>query len=606
MNNCKPWSICLSLGLLAAVPATAQQSESGVQVIGPQSTVERYDAPVLPIGSAEGMIDFPSLISAPGADDGIEIMPSFDAVTIEILGTGQSRHEGEFVDILGQSRADNTNRDALYAALRDALFVYQGLPLTLGDVRFIQQDITDAYRSNGYPLLSVIVPPQEIANNHLRVQVNEFRLAELRLSYGRGDGNYSDGDPRWSDPEKIQARFEPVLEAPILNQQSLDDAVEQLNRSPFRSARVVFEPGTELGQSIANVQIDEQRPWSIQGGYNNHATESSGTNRYSLSATLGNILGENNQLSLNATFGDSIEEFSNYSAVFTVPNRWGHTFTLNTNYSDTASSTIPGIDSASTSLQMTADYRVPLRRGDSWELYGNAAFSLKQFERASLFGGTEVGGAEYDGAQLSAGLTLNLQREFSSNQISATVFNSLAGITDLNNAENYRRFYNSADGDPESTHISLSIAHMQQLGVLGDRWSNWRTETQISAQYAITQLAGSDNFALGGPGILRAYQSSEGAGDRGAFINQTLHFPPLSRPVLYGLIQNVQWSAFVESGTAEFENGGSITLWDAGLGMSLQFRGNTRCNFTLAVAGEDSGQTQSGDSRFFAGCNFSY
>ncbi len=609
--------ICPAAGLvllMAAIPAFAQsqpqaqtqEQSPGVQVIGPQPTVESYNAPVLPAGSAEGMIDFPSLISAPGADDGIQIIPAFDAMTIELLDTGDERNDGEFVDFVGRSRVDGTERDALYIAIRDALSVYRGLPLTLGDVRFIQRDITDAYRANGYPLLSVIVPPQEIADNRLLVQVNEFRLADVRISFGRGDGSYRADDPWWTDPDSINARFQPILEEPILRQQSLDDAVEQLNRSPFRSARVVFEPGAQLGQSVANVQIDEQRPWGIQAGYNNHATESSGTDRYSLSGNLGNVLGENNQLSLNATVGNRIDEFSNYSAVLTMPNRWGHTLTLNANYSDTSSSTIPGIDSASTSLQLTTDYRLPLRSGDSWELLGNVALSLKQFERASLFGGTEVGGAAYDGVQLSTGLTLNLQRDLSSNQITATVFNSLAGLTDLNDTENFRRFYNSVSGEPEYSHLSLSFAHMQQLAIFGERWQNWRTETQFSAQYAATELAGSDNFALGGPGILRAYQSSEGAGDRGWFVNQTLHLPPQNRPILYGLVQNIQWSTFVETGTAYYDNGGSESLWDAGLGFSLQMMGNSRCSFTLAVAGKDTLQTASGNTRFFAGCNYSY
>ena len=46
--------------MTVGMPTIAQQSESGVQVIGPQSTVEQYNAPVLPQGSAEGMIDFRS------------------------------------------------------------------------------------------------------------------------------------------------------------------------------------------------------------------------------------------------------------------------------------------------------------------------------------------------------------------------------------------------------------------------------------------------------------------------------------------------------------------------------------------------------------------
>ena len=605
MRNCL-YAVSGIILLTTTMSTFAQQQDTGVQVIGPQSTVERYDAPVLPTGSAEGLIDFPSLISAPGADDGIQIMSAFDALTVELLETGDERDAGQFVSFVGRSRVQDSERGVLYEAIRESLSVYQGLPLTLGDVRFIQQDITDAYRSSGYPLLSVIVPPQEIVGNSLRVQVNEFRLADVRVSFGRGDGNYSANDPLWNDADKINARFEPVLEERILSQRSLDEVVLQLNRSPFRTARVVFEPGAELGQSIANVQIDEQRPWSMQAGYNNHATESSGTNRYSISGTLGNILGENNQLSLNGTFGDRMEEFSNYSAVLTVPNRWDHTFTFNANFSDTASSTIPGIDSASTSLQLTADYRAPLRSGDSWELVGNMAFSLKQFERASLFGGTEVGGAEYDGAQLNTGLTLNLQREFSSNQITATVLNSLEGLTDLNDTENFRRFYNSVEGNPEYSHVSFSFAHMQQLQIFGERWAGWRSETQLSMQFAGTELAGSDNFALGGPSILRAYQASEGAGDSGWFLNQTLHLPAYNEPMLYGLIQNVQWSTFIETGTAEFENGGSLSLWDAGVSFSLQLRGNTSCSFSVAVAGETTLQTESGDSRLFTSCNLSY
>ena len=597
-------TLVFAVSLLLSIALQAQEA----QVIGPQSVIEQYDAPVIESDSGEVLIDFPSMISAPGENDGVEIMPTLKGLQLEFVGEESGSHSGDFVDFIGQSKV-RTEQSELYAGLREMLKVYRDLPVTIGDLRFIQQDITDVYREQGYPLMAVVVPPQEVVNGELLVQVNEFSLASYQVTFSDKNGGYSSDNQHWSKKQKIDRAFQSIVEEPILSQKSLDHELKKINRNPFRSARVVFEPGEALGQSSAVIQIDEKKLWSLQAGYNNHATESSGTHRFSAGGSFGNLPLVDHQISWNAVFGTDIDEFQNYSLIYKFPNRWGHTVTGNANFSDTASSNIPGIDSASTTLQMSLTYDMEIMTGAHFEWTGSATGSLKRFERASLFGGTEVGGAEYDAVQLAVRSTLNLREASASNQFTLSLTRSFAGLGGNNALTNFRQFHNSVNGEPEYTFFGLNYARVQQLGFLGEKWQGWSTETQSSFQFAFDELAGSDNFALGGSNILRAYEASEVAGDKGWYASQMLHAPAIAPEKLGAFssaIKQLVVSAFVETGEGRFENGAKEHIWDFGLQARLSLIKNVGCNASLAIAGDQGFRTDKHDTRFFIGCNWNY
>lgn len=581
------------------------------QVLGPRPVVENYDAPVAkPAPSAP--IDFPKLIAEPGANDSLQIAPALAGLHLEFVGTESvaavSTHS--FVDFVGRSKAPAKSVPALHAALATVLAKYRDLPLTLGDVRFIQQDITEAYAAQGFPLLSVVVPPQEIVGGRLRVQINEFNLASYRVQYGDGQGNYSETAPRWTNDQRIARSFAPLLAEPVLRKESLDRQVKRLNANPYRQARVVFEPGKQLGETTALIQIDEKRTWSVQAGYNNHATESSGTNRYSLGGAFGNIPLEDHQLSWNATVGDRINEFENYSLIYTVPNRFGHTLTANVSYSDTASSSIPGVGSASTTVQSSFAYDVPLLATETFNWSLNTTGFFKQFERDSLFGGVSVGGARFDSVQLVINQVFDLKESTATNQFTAGVVVSFADITARNTDEDFREFYNSATGAAATRHFILNYARVQQLAPLvGEAFDGWSAETQLSWQITDQQLAGSDNFAIGGPQAMRAYQSSEVAGDEGFYAIQFLHLKPLASDsigVAGKWIQQIAPSLFIEGGEGQFLNGTSDSLWDYGVQVAAAARPGLSVTTSLAVAGRDGSLTEQGDLRFFISAQLRY
>jgi hemolysin activation/secretion protein len=596
-----------ALALFAASGALAQDA----QVLGPRSPLETYDAPVAKPAPAP-VIDFPKLIAEPGADDAVQIAPSLTGLQLEFVGTEAATQASEsgFVDFIGRSKVPAGKVPALHAALAATLAKYRDLPLTLGDARFIQQDITEAYAAQGFPLLSVVVPPQEIVGGRLRVQINEFNLASYRVQYGDGQGGYSETAPRRTRERVLSARLDPLLAEPVLSKASLDREVKRLNAGPYRQARVIFEPGQRLGETVALIQIDEKRPWSVQAGYNNHATKASGTDRYSLGGAMGYLPFDSHQLSWNATVGNRIDEFENYSLIYTAPLPWGHTFTVNANYSDTASSTIPGIDAGSTTLQLSAAYQIPLVARDAftWDL-GFTSF-LKKFERESLFGGVVVGSADFDSVQLVVDNRFGWKEAAATNQFTVATTFSFEGVTSRNTDADFQGFYNSAAGEAATTHLVLNYARAQQLApLLGQGLDGWSTETQLSWQLTGDELAGSDNFAIGGAQVLRAYQSSEVAGDEGLYFIQFLHAKPLDSAAL-GVagkwIQQLSPSAFVEIGEGRFQDGRDETIWDYGVQVAVAARPGLSVTASLAFAGKTSNNTDRGSATCFVSAQWRY
>lgn len=594
--------ICLAAGLAATLHAQQTPAGPEAKVLGPQSPVETYDAPVEPGRPVEGLIDFPKLIADPGPNDALAITPSLGRLQLEIVGTAGGDAADAFVPVVGTSWVHDPA--ALYAALRKKLTVYRDQPLTLGDVRFIQRDITDVYAAAGYPLMSVVVPPQVIADRTLRVQVNEFRLSQYRVVYRDAAGNYGPGAPHWSRDARLARWLDPLLAAPILARDELDDVVARIGRNPYRQARVVFEPGAAQGQSIATVQIDERRPWGLQASYNNYATKASGTHRFSLGGSLGNLPLEDQQISWNATIGTSLAEFQNYSLIYTVPFATGQKLTANVNYSDTASSSIPGIDSASTTTQASLAWDIALRETKAYTWGFSATAMLKRFERESIFGSVSVGGAAFDSVQLVLNHTFSWKVATATNQVSVGATLSFAGVTSRNTDAAFRTFYNSAAGEATTQQYAVNYARVQQLGPLAKALAGWSAETQVSWQLASRELAGSDAFSIGGSAVMRAYPSSAVNGDRGAYIIELLHVKPWT--FTHPLVKQVALTPLIEAGTASYVNGGSAQAWDAGFQVDLAGPANIAVSTSLAFAGRTVGGTQRGAARAFVSVRWSH
>lgn len=594
--------VTFSVAAFAAEPATP-----AAKALGPQSPVESYNAPVAQPTPLAGLIDFPRLIAAPGPNDGLVVLPSLERLRLEIVDTSGGDVADGFVIIAGESRTGKT-RASLYAALRQKLAAYRHQRLTLGDVRKLQQDVTAVYAELGYPLMSVVVPPQEIADRTLRVQINEFKLAAWKIVYGDGQGGYGADTPHWSRAARLAAILNPLLAEPILQKESLETAVKAINRNPYRQARVVFEPGQDRGDSTATIQIDERRRWGVEAGYNNYATKASGTHRFSLGGNLAVPLSDQ-QLSWNVTVGTSLRDFQNYSLIYTIPLGARQKLTANANYSDTISSSIPGIDAASKTLQTSLEHDLSLVDGKtfSWSLSTTGLF--KRFKRASIFGDVAVGGADFESVQLQLSSPFNWRESTATDQIVLGTVLSFSGVTARNTDADFRTFYNSPDGRATTQQYTLNYARVQQLGPWVKALDGWTAETQISWQFAKRELAGSDAFSIGGPSALRAYPASTVNGDDGAYLIQMVHSKPWSlagTPLANPFLQQVAITPLAEIGWAHYAKGGSDHVWDGGVLVNLAGSHNFSVSVSVAFAGTAMGEVKRGNARAFVGAHWSY
>lgn len=79
---------------------------------------------------------------------------------MEFDGAPTSAPATDYLRRQGKSKGADAKRSGFYAELAKGLVGYGNKPLTLGDARLIQKDITELNRHVGYPLMAVVVPPQ--------------------------------------------------------------------------------------------------------------------------------------------------------------------------------------------------------------------------------------------------------------------------------------------------------------------------------------------------------------------------------------------------------------------------------------------------------------
>lgn len=574
-----------------------------VRTLGKQSPEEQYDALILePEESEPLVIDFNRLLDASTENDDVLVTGSLESLTITFDGSTieSGSSEDDFVQLKGSTRIAKY-REALPAALKESLAKFEHQETRFGDLRKIKQVIIEAYHSRGYPLMSVVIPPQAITDDELAITIHEFRLGDIDYQWRQADESYTNESDRFTSDDNLQKAFSGLEALPVLAKDDLSSAVDYLNANPYRQVKIVFEPGADPNETNVNVLIDENRPWNLSSSYNNHATESSGTHRYSVGATFGNLPVEDAQLALRGTYGDNRQEFQSYSVIFTKPTRAGHTFTLNGSYSDTASSNIPGISSASRTTTVIGSYQIPIGNLGPVDFSSTHSLSYRRFERDSFFDDTLVGGASFESVLVTTGGSVAWKNGNVGHKIDLNVTASVSGLASENTTEGFQAFHNN-NGD--ATYFFSVVNYARQQGFTGEWLKNWNTTTQVSLQQASGITAGSDNFSLGGPGVLKAYASGEAAGDEGWFVTQTLAAPPIQPQSV--VFKQMQVSGFVEVGHADGRTTTGQKLWDAGLAVTLSIAGGASCNLTYSLAGTDGTSTEADEKQLFLGCSYQY
>lgn len=432
------------------------------------------------------------------------------------------------------------------AALHVLVKSGEGKSLTLADLNALAARITQYYREHGYLLAQAYIPAQTLNRGTVQIAVLEARYGAINLQNTSGVSD-----------RPLKATLSPLQSGEPVIQDSLDRSLLLLADIPGVMVSSTLRPGAALGSSDLLVDITPGAPYSSSIGLDNAGSRYTGRARLSAGLNVNSPFHQGDLLTLNGlTSGKGL----NYG-------RLGYQFLLD------------GQGTRLGAAVSALNYR--LSNGlSNLGAHGTAEVETLQLSHPFIrsVDGNLYGQLEIDHKQLRDHVdVISTQTDRHTNALMATVagdYRDSSGITNFNlsTALGNLTFDNVAAqaGDAAGSRTqggyvkaNFSLARLQQLS------SSNALYVAVTGQMANNNLDSSEQFILGGPNSVRAYDVSAVAGAQGILVTLELrHNLTLPTPGLWQAI------AFVDSGRVQVEKTvfvsgpNAATISGAGVGLS--------------------------------------
>ena len=152
----------------------------------------------------------------------------------------------------------------------------------------IRLAITNHYINSGYINSGATIPDQDLQDGVLKLLITEGRLTEVKLKH---DGKLN--------PEYINQRVSPYPDKP-LNILQLQENLHLLQQNPrIKQINASLGPGEQRGQSVLDIRVLEDKPYTMALEFNNHRPVAVGEWQGLLDVQHLNISGNGDTLALN-------------------------------------------------------------------------------------------------------------------------------------------------------------------------------------------------------------------------------------------------------------------------------------------------------------------
>lgn len=516
------------------VLAIAAATPSGAQDLLPRE-VENDGAAVFRFGQAPDLHGW-------AADDSPVILERLSRLTVAGSEVGARAVERDGVQLQGISVAglDDLARE---------LAGWIGRPLTEAGLDRLTEVILRHHEEHDRPMTDVWVPPQTGEGGQLHIEVTAGRIGTVGLETL---SHFNNG---------VVGKGLHLRQGDLLTGSALQADLDWLSRNPFRRAELFVAPGEGVTADLL-VQIGEQRPWRIFGGFDNTGTESVGGNRWFTGFNLGNAFGLDHVLGYQFTMGDSLDALHAHSMTWEIPiHRWQHLIRLTGAWADASAvdyqAGLP-VNSDGTSWLAGVLYGRPLPRFGSWRQEIRGGIEFKRADNFVLFGATSFPQTEVDVVQFRGEWQANGPLWRGRAELRADLVASPGGLTGKNGREEFDAFRPGAD--PAYAYGRVEGSWLMPLP---DHWS-WRS--QGTAQLASGALLPTEQLGLGGSATVRGYDERILLADSGYAVSTELRTPAWN-PGGKGLL--LQGLLFLDHGRGWREDEGSRSLTSIGIGTRL-------------------------------------
>lgn len=442
-----------------------------------------------------------------------------------------------------------------------------GQQTSLAEIEKVVAAITSMYRAKGHFLSRAFLPPQEVLDGQLIVQVVEGRVDEVKVDA-----------PEHLQRHPLVARIVERLRAnPALTSDALETALLQLNDLPGITAQGQLSPATTQGGAVMTIKLAEYRG-DVTAGFSNHGTRFIGPNRFEFGTTVHNLISPlGDTLALQALQDPNGSDLTLVDGTYSLPlNSHGMRAALNVSRGISRPEwTLKDLDveSRTVGANLTLEQNLLRSRALSWDVYG----TLDWNEAQSTSRKVQLSADHNRTARLGMRVdTLDSAQGFTSTDVKLSHGLDVLGATQTGQLNASRLRGTGTD----FTKVNVDISRLQRLN------ETWNLLVAGSGQYATHALLAGEEFGLGGPsGFGRGYDSNELTGDHGVAAKAELQATfPVSWPWLdaWQLFGFYDFGAVWNKDRDVLEDNTAMALSSVGTGVRLQFSPKLNAEIMLA------------------------
>ena len=378
----------------------------------------------------------------------------------------------------------------------------EGKDVNLSILNAIANEVAAVYATEGYLLVRVFVPNQEVKDATVEMVISEGRINKVLVQ----------GNKKLST-EKFQQRMKMVQEEPVLREQTLERVLLELNELMGVKVRAVLKPGDLPGTSDLVMDVTESRPYTFSFDSDNFGSRFTGPVRFGLSMSYANIFTLGDQFATRWTRSEYGQD--SYTPFYTVPiNSYGtrmklsYTF-LENELKDKLEYLAAGGSLNSVGLELSH----LMHKSQTASFSVRTGLDLKSFENEAQ----GINTTKDNLMNVSLGFEGNLSDSFL-----GRTFYDLNFELGLREGDSSRGLVSRAGGHGKIFTTNINVIRLQSAKILNSYFI-----LKFQGQMNNTRALSSYLMGIGGMGSVRGYPLSAYQGDKGYNLSTeyTVPFP---------------------------------------------------------------------------------
>lgn len=355
------------------------------------------------------------------------------------------------------------------------------------NLREIEERVLQYYRGHHRPIVSIVIPPQEMKSGDLCIYVVEPIIGKVSFK-----GN------SWISDASLQKKAG-IFQNETLNSYELQKRLAWLNRNPFRRTNVLLSPGEESGSTNVLLSTKDRFPLRIYAGADNTGTIYLQSTRWYTGFNAGNLWGIDHQASFQFTAAESPHTLKAFAGQYLAPLPWFHDLLVYGGYTVfDGKLPAPEMNQKGKNWQISGRYQIPLSPifGDFLQQI-SFGYDFKRTNNELLFGGISFESGFADINQFYLGYLVDFANSIVKTSVLAEVLASPFRITKDQTVSAYEKLRPFAK--PEYVYGRLRVCSTFFLP------RGFLFRNVLAAQGTGWNLLPSEQFGLGGFETVRGY-----------------------------------------------------------------------------------------------------